>query len=222
MPRNRGRRSSRRATRAPPRCFGPISRKYDLAEHACPGRARHPGHPVRGHLRARRRSRSPAQRRSGRRQRGRARCRHQRCQSCPRCSTPRNPLGRRRPAAPRCRARASVVDAAISSVVTAEQLESLGKDVWAAMAITEPGFGLGLGGRHHHRGARRRRVRDQRREDLRHRRFARHPHRGVGDARTSRLGRAAIKSFIVPRDHPRVHRSSASSTSWASRRPTPP
>ena len=41
---------------------------------------------------------------------------------------------------------------------------------------------LGLRGGVDHRGARRRRVRHQRREDLRHRRFARHPHRGVGDA----------------------------------------
>ena len=41
---------------------------------------------------------------------------------------------------------------------------------------------LRLGRGVHHRQARRRRVRDQRREDLRHRRFARHPHRGVGDA----------------------------------------
>lgn len=32
-------------------------------------------------------------------------------------------------------------NAAISSVATPEQLERLGKDVWAAMAITEPGFG---------------------------------------------------------------------------------
>src|ERR1700752_1555581 len=32
-------------------------------------------------------------------------------------------------------------NAAISSVATPEQLERLGKDVWAAMAITEPSFG---------------------------------------------------------------------------------
>ena len=32
-------------------------------------------------------------------------------------------------------------NAAISGVATDEQLEQLGKDVWAAMAITEPGFG---------------------------------------------------------------------------------
>ena len=32
-------------------------------------------------------------------------------------------------------------NAAISGVATDEQLERLGKDVWAAMAITEPGFG---------------------------------------------------------------------------------
>ena len=50
------------------------------------------------------------------------------------------------------------------------------------MAITEPSFGSGLGGGVDHGGSRRRRVRDQRREDLRHRRIAGHPHRGVGDA----------------------------------------
>ena len=41
---------------------------------------------------------------------------------------------------------------------------------------------VGFGGGVHHSQARRRRIRDQRREDFRHRRFASHSHCGVGDA----------------------------------------
>ena len=44
------------------------------------------------------------------------------------------------------------------------------------------GLRFRLGGGVHHRQAGRRRVRHQRRKDLRHRGFACHPHRGVGDA----------------------------------------
>ena len=110
-------------------------------------------------------------------------------------------------------------NAAISGVATDEQLERLGK-VWAAMAITEPSFGSDSAAVSTTANARRRRVRHQRREDLRHRRFARHPHRGVGDAgqvagprRDQVVHRAARASRASP--------SSGSSTSSASRPPTP-
>lgn len=52
-------------------------------------------------------------------------------------------------------------------------------------------------------GARRRLLRHQRREDLRHRRCAGQPHRGLGHPGQVK-GRAAIKSFVVPREHPGV------------------
>ncbi len=72
-------------------------------------------------------------------------------------------------------------NAAVSGVATDEQLQRLGR-VWAAMAITEPEFGSDSVSRVDHRQARRRRIRHQRREDLRDGGFARHSHRGVGDS----------------------------------------
>ena len=79
---------------------------------------------------------------------------------------------------------------------------------------------LRLGEHQDHRGARRRRVRPQRREDLRHLRRPGRPHRGVGDPRPGRsAGRRSSRS-----SSPRARRgcgSSGSSTSSASGPPTP-
>ena len=142
-----------------------------------PRRTGHAGQPLRGNLGGQDHLASPAPRRSATRS---ARTKTTTAATCPRCSmrleiswgdvalllsVPRQGLG----------------NAAISGVATDEQLARLGK-VWAAMAITEPSFGSDSAAVSTTADARRRRVRDQRREDLRHRRFAGQPHRGVGDA----------------------------------------
>ncbi len=72
-------------------------------------------------------------------------------------------------------------NSAIASVANDEQAERF-KGVWAGMAITEPERRLRLRQHPHHRGPGRRRVRHQRREDLRHRRRPLRRGRGVGDA----------------------------------------
>lgn len=94
-------------------------------------------------------------------------------------------------------------NAAISSVATPEQLERLGKDVWAAMAITEPGFGSDsaavtttavLDGDEYVING----------EKIFVTAGSRATHIVVWATLDKSLGRAAIKSFIVPREHPRV------------------
>ncbi|MCG5431500.1 acyl-CoA dehydrogenase family protein [Mycobacterium sp. MYCO198283] len=94
-------------------------------------------------------------------------------------------------------------NAAISSVATDEQLERLGKDVWAAMAITEPGFGSDsaavsttatLDGDEYVING----------EKIYVTAGSRATHIVVWATLDKSLGRAAIKSFIVPRDHPGV------------------
>ncbi|WP_458319963.1 acyl-CoA dehydrogenase family protein [Mycolicibacterium brisbanense] len=94
-------------------------------------------------------------------------------------------------------------NAAISSVATPEQLERLGKDVWAAMAITEPGFGSDSaavtttavleGDEYVING-----------EKIFVTAGSRATHIVVWATLDKSLGRAAIKSFIVPREHPGV------------------
>ena len=94
-------------------------------------------------------------------------------------------------------------NAAISSVATPEQLERLGKDVWAAMAITEPSFGSDSaavtttavldGGEYVING-----------EKIFVTAGSRATHIVVWATLDKSLGRAAIKSFIVPREHPGV------------------
>ncbi|OBI71961.1 acyl-CoA dehydrogenase family protein [Mycobacterium sp. E740] len=94
-------------------------------------------------------------------------------------------------------------NAAISSVATKEQLEGLGKDVWAAMAITEPGFGSDSaavtttarleGDEYVING-----------EKIFVTAGSRATHIVVWATLDKSLGRAAIKSFIVPREHPGV------------------
>ncbi|BBZ06912.1 acyl-CoA dehydrogenase [Mycolicibacterium doricum] len=94
-------------------------------------------------------------------------------------------------------------NAAISSVATDEQLERLGKGVWAAMAITEPGFGSDSaavsttarleGDEYVING-----------EKIFVTAGSRASHIVVWATLDKSLGRAAIKSFIVPRDHPGV------------------
>ena len=91
-------------------------------------------------------------------------------------------------------------NSAIASVANDEQLERFA-GTWAAMAITEPERRLGLRQHQDHRGQGRRRVRPQRREDLRHLRRARRQRRRLGDARQE-PGRAAIKSFVVQKGTP--------------------
>jgi acyl-CoA dehydrogenase len=94
-------------------------------------------------------------------------------------------------------------NAAISSVATPEQLERLGKDVWAAMAITEPSFGSDsaavsttavLDGDEYVING----------EKIFVTAGSRATHIVVWATLDKSLGRAAIKSFIVPRKHPGV------------------
>ena len=94
-------------------------------------------------------------------------------------------------------------NAAISSVASREQLEKLGKDVWAAMAITEPGFGSDsaavtttakLDGDEYVING----------EKIYVTAGSRATHIVVWATLDKSLGRAAIKSFIVPREHPGV------------------
>ncbi|WP_099039011.1 acyl-CoA dehydrogenase family protein [Mycobacterium neglectum] len=94
-------------------------------------------------------------------------------------------------------------NAAISSVATREQLDGLGKDVWAAMAITEPGFGSDSAA-----------VTTTAKEDgdeyvINGEKIfvtagSRATHIVVWATLDKSLGRPAIKSFIVPREHPGV------------------
>jgi acyl-CoA dehydrogenase len=94
-------------------------------------------------------------------------------------------------------------NAAISSVATPEQLERLGDDVWAAMAITEPSFGSDsaavtttavLDGDEYVING----------EKIFVTAGSRATHIVVWATLDKSLGRAAIKSFIVPREHPGV------------------
>ncbi|BBY96281.1 acyl-CoA dehydrogenase [Mycobacterium gallinarum] len=94
-------------------------------------------------------------------------------------------------------------NAAISSVATREQLDKLGKDVWAAMAITEPGFGSDsaavtttakLDGDEYVING----------EKIYVTAGSRATHIVVWATLDKSMGRAAIKSFIVPREHPGV------------------
>jgi alkylation response protein AidB-like acyl-CoA dehydrogenase len=94
-------------------------------------------------------------------------------------------------------------NAAISSVATPEQLERLGEDVWAAMAITEPSFGSDsaavtttavLDGDEYVING----------EKIFVTAGSRATHIVVWATLDKSLGRAAIKSFIVPREHPGV------------------
>lgn len=94
-------------------------------------------------------------------------------------------------------------NAAISGVATDEQLARLGKDVWAAMAITEPSFGSDsaavsttatLDGDDYVING----------EKIYVTAGARATHIVVWATLDKSKGRAAIKSFIVPRDHPGV------------------
>ncbi len=94
-------------------------------------------------------------------------------------------------------------NAAISSVATPEQLERLGKNVWAAMAITEPGFGSDsaavtttatLDGDEYVING----------EKIFVTAGSRATHIVVWATLDKSKGRAAIKSFIVPREHPGV------------------
>ncbi|OFJ54509.1 acyl-CoA dehydrogenase family protein [Mycolicibacterium grossiae] len=93
-------------------------------------------------------------------------------------------------------------NAAISSVATKEQLDRLGK-VWAAMAITEPGFGSDsaavtttarLDGDEYVING----------EKIYVTAGSRATHIVVWATLDKSQGRAAIKSFIVPREHPGV------------------
>src|ERR1700754_1816706 len=94
-------------------------------------------------------------------------------------------------------------NAAISSVATPEQLDRLGTDVWAAMAITEPSFGSDsaavsttavLDGDEYVING----------EKIFVTAGSRATHIVVWATLDKSLGRAAIKSFIVPREHPGV------------------
>ncbi len=94
-------------------------------------------------------------------------------------------------------------NAAISSVATREQLERFGKDIWAAMAITEPGFGsdsaavtttAALDGDEYVING----------EKIFVTAGSRATHIVVWATLDKSKGRAAIKSFVVPREYPGV------------------
>jgi len=94
-------------------------------------------------------------------------------------------------------------NAAISGVATNEQLERLGKNVWAAMAITEPSFGSDsaavsttavLDGDEYVING----------EKIYVTAGSRASHIVVWATLDKSKGRAAIKSFIVPREYPGV------------------
>ena len=94
-------------------------------------------------------------------------------------------------------------NAAISGVATDEQLERLGRNVWAAMAITEPSFGSDsaavsttavLDGDEYVING----------EKIYVTAGSRATHIVVWATLDESKGRAAIKSFIVPREHPGV------------------
>lgn len=94
-------------------------------------------------------------------------------------------------------------NAAISGVATDEQLERLGKGIWAAMAITEPSFGSDsaavsttavLDGDDYVING----------EKIYVTAGARASHIVVWATLDKTLGRAAIKSFVVPREYPGV------------------
>jgi acyl-CoA dehydrogenase len=94
-------------------------------------------------------------------------------------------------------------NAAVSGVATDEQLERLGKGIWAAMAITEPSFGSDsaavsttavLDGDSYVING----------EKIYVTAGSRASHIVVWATLDRSLGRAAIKSFIVPREHPGV------------------
>ena len=94
-------------------------------------------------------------------------------------------------------------NAAVSGVATDEQLQSLGGNIWAAMAITEPSFGsdsaavtttaVADGDDYVING-----------EKIYVTAGSRATHIVVWATLDKARGRAAIKSFIVPRDHPGV------------------
>ena len=94
-------------------------------------------------------------------------------------------------------------NAAVSGVATDEQLQSLGWNIWAAMAITEPSFGsdsaavtttaVADGDDYVING-----------EKIYVTAGSRATHIVVWATLDKSRGRAAIKSFIVPRDHPGV------------------
>ena len=94
-------------------------------------------------------------------------------------------------------------NAAVSGVATDEQLQSLGGNIWAAMAITEPSFGsdsaavtttaVADGDDYVING-----------EKIYVTAGSRATHIVVCATLDKSRGRAAIKSFIVPRDHPGV------------------
>ena len=94
-------------------------------------------------------------------------------------------------------------NAAISGVATDEQLERIGKNMWAAMAITEPSFGSDsaavsttavLDGDEYVING----------EKIYVTAGSRATHIVVWATLDKSKGRAAIKSFIVPREHPGV------------------
>lgn len=110
-------------------------------------------------------------------------------------------------------------NAAIAAVATDEQLDRFGK-VWAAMAITEPSFGSDSA------AVTTTAVLDGDEWVLNGTKIfvtagSRATHIVVWASVDKTKGRAAIKSFVVPRDA-RASPSPGSSTSWASRPPTPP
>ena len=160
----------------------PISRKYDRAEHEYPKEldmlaAMIDGLAESGGERGRRRRRRHAAT-SRRTTTAGVQERHQpRLGACPspRCA------GATSGCCSRCPARASATPPSPRWPTTSSTSGSTG--VWAAMAITEPGTGSDSANITTTAGPRRRRLRPQRREDLRHLRRPRRRRRRLGDAR---------------------------------------
>ena len=191
IPRKFSRPRRTRPTRSPTEVFRPISRKYDTAEHEYPKEldmlaAVIDGMNAGGRPRRRRRGRASAPRATPTATPARE---PQRLQHGHGCSDSSSSAGATSACCCRCPARDWA--GGDRAVANEEQLERFdGK--WAAMAITEPEAGSDSAAIRTTAVIGRRRVRPQRREDLRHLGRPRRADRRLGDAR-SRL-RAARRS----------------------------
>ena len=178
--------------------FRPISRKYDLAEHEYPKELDMLAALIDGM------NAGQGQRRRGRRgvrreQRRATTGQPQRHEHVDRAVDHGAVLGRRRRWCCRCPARASAMRDRVGRQRRAARAL---RRRWAAMAITEPEAGSDSAAIRTTAVLDGRRLRAQRREDLRDRRRARRRWSWCGHRSTDRKGRAAIKSFVVERDNP--------------------
>ena len=176
----------------------PISRKYDLAEHAYPVELDTLANLFEGISEAKTISFAGAE---AFRDADEARTKTTTAATCPRCSMRWRSAGAMSRCCCRCRARASATPRSPASPPTSSWSGSA--RVWAAMAITEPSFGSDsaavsttamLDGDEYVING----------EKIFVTAGSRATHIVVWATLDKSLGRAAIKSFIVPREHPGV------------------